>query len=223
MAEGRILIVEDEIGIADNIAINLECVGYKCAVFLDGDEAAEAIAADHAYDLALLDIMLPGKDGFELLGYMRKYDIPVIYMTAKTDSGSEVRGLKDGAEDYITKPFDMATLLIRMEKVLERCGKLRNVYRAGDIEVDAGNRRIFKNGIEIYLPPLEFDVLVILIKNKNRTVSREFILNEIWGEEFFGEIRTVDVRVANIRKRLGMGEMIRTIPKAGYRLEDKRI
>ena len=222
MAANRILIVEDDHGISDTVALNLRYVGYECTVFDDGAEAATALENDHAYDLALLDIMLPGIDGFALFAYMEKYNIPVIYMTAKTDSESEVKGLRDGAEDYIVKPFEVVTLLVRIEKVLKRAGRLNQVYHFGNITVDVENRSVTKDGEAIELPPLEFDVLTVLIKNKNRTVTREHILNEIWGEDYFGDVRTVDVRIANLRKKLGLGDAIRTISKAGYRLEERR-
>lgn len=222
MAGNRILIVEDDGAIADSVALNLKIVGYEYMVFDDGRQAADYLNTDHAFDLALLDIMLPGMDGFQLFSIMEKYNIPVIYMTAKTDSESEVRGLRDGAEDYIVKPFDIVTLLVRMEKVLARTGRLNQVYRCLDLVLDARNRTLLKAGEEVILPPLEFDVLAVLMKNKNRTVSRERILNEIWGEDYFGDIRTVDVRLANIRKKLGFTDEIRTISKTGYRLEDRR-
>ena len=220
MAANRILIVEDDKGISDTVALNLRFVGYEVVTFDDGGAAATALPQDHSYDLALLDIMLPGIDGFELFGYMEQYGIPVIYMTAKTDSESEVKGLRDGAEDYIVKPFEVITLLARMEKALTRTGRLNTVYRFADIAVDTGNRTVTKAGEIIDLPPLEFDVFTILIKNKNRTVTRETLLTEIWGEDYFGDTRTVDVRVANIRKKLGLTDEIRTISKSGYRLEE---
>ena len=222
MSANRILIVEDDGAIADSIMLNLKYVGYEYMAFEDGQAAADHLRGDHGFDLALLDIMLPGLDGFSLFSVVEQYNIPVIYMTAKTDSESEVRGLREGAEDYIVKPFDMVTLLVRMEKVLSRAGKLNQVYRCLDLVLDAENRTLSRAGTEIVLPPLEFDVLTVLMKNKNRTVSRERILNEIWGEDYFGDIRTVDVRVANIRKRLGLTDEIRTISKTGYRLEDRR-
>lgn len=222
MKANRILVVEDDCSIADNLALNLKYAGYDYTVLRDGREAYDHVTVDHSYDLALLDIMLPGMDGFQLLDVMQKYNIPVIYMTARTDSESEVRGLRDGAEDYLVKPFQVVTLLVRMEKVLERTGRLNQVYRYQDITLDARNRTLEKAGVPIDLPPLEFDVLRILMKNKNRTVTRERMLNEIWGEEFFGDIRTVDVRVARLRKLLGFTDEIRTISKTGYRLEDRR-
>lgn len=222
MAANRILIVEDDPAIAETVALNLRYVGYECMLFDDGQKAADYLIQDHSFDLALLDIMLPGIDGFELFSHMEKYNIPVIYMTAKTDSASEVKGLRDGAEDYIVKPFEVVTLLVRIEKVLARTGRLNQVYRYQDITLDTENRTITKAGVEVDLTPLEFDVFSILIKNKNRTVSRDRILNEIWGEDYFGDLRTVDVRVANLRKKLGFTDEIRTISKTGYRLEERR-
>ena len=222
MSVNRILIVEDDSAIAETVALNLRYVGYEYMLFDDGQKAADYLISDHSFDLALLDIMLPGIDGFELFSHMEKYNIPVIYMTAKTDSASEVKGLRDGAEDYIVKPFEVVTLLVRIEKVLARTGRLNQVYRYQDITLDTENRTITKAGVEVDLTPLEFDVLSILIKNKNRTVSRDRILNEIWGEDYFGDLRTVDVRVANLRKKLGFTDEIRTISKTGYRLEERR-
>ena len=219
--KNRILIVEDDHAISDAVALNMQFVGYEYAVFDNGKKVADSLAGDHAYDLALLDIMLPGIDGFELFSYMERYNIPVIYITAKTDSASEIKGLMDGAEDYIVKPFDMLALMVRMEKVLKRWGKWDEIYHFRDLTLDRANRRLTRQGEEILLPPLEFDVLAVLMKNKNRTVSRDRILNEIWGEDYFGDIRTVDVRIANLRKKLNLSEEIRTISKAGYRLEER--
>lgn len=157
MAANRILIVEDDFGISDTIALNLKYVGYEYMVFDDGRKAAEYLLKDHSFDLALLDIMLPGMDGFALFSHMEKYNIPVIYMTAKTDSESEVRGLRDGAEDYIVKPFEMVTLLVRIEKVLARTGRINQIYRFQDMILDAENRTLTKAGEEIKLPPLDIE------------------------------------------------------------------
>ena len=222
MAANRILLVEDDPSIAGAVLLNLTTVGYEVVPFDHGGKAAASLEADHSFDLALLDIMLPGMDGFALFNLMEKYNIPVIYMTAKTDSESEVRGLREGAEDYIVKPFEIVTLLVRIEKVLARTGRLNQVYRFRDFTLDAQNRTLTHAGEPVELPPLEFDVFAVLMKNKNRTVSRERILNEIWGEDYFGDIRTVDVRIANLRKKLGLSDEIRTVSKAGYRLEEKQ-
>ena len=216
----RILIVEDDRAISDGIAVNLQYAGYEFTVFDDGAEAAAYLAGDRSFDLALLDIMLPGMDGFALFDVMKVCNIPVIYMTAKTDSASEIKGLRDGAEDYIVKPFEVLTLLVRIEKVLERTGKLNRVIRYRDLTVDTENRTVMRMGGEITLKPLEFDVFVMLLRCKNRTVPRERLLNEIWGIDFFGGTRTVDVHISNLRKKLDLSEHIRSIPKVGYRLED---
>lgn len=217
----RILIIEDDAAIAQAVQLNLECAEYEVTVFDNGQTAWDALRDNHDYDLALLDMMLPGIDGFALLPKLREYGIPVICLTAMGDPGHEVQGLRSGAEDYIAKPFDMLALMVRMEKVLSRSGKLHEIYHFRDLTLDKGNRRLTRKGEEICLPPLEFDVLAVLMKNKNRTVSRERILNEIWGQDYFGDIRTVDVRVANLRKKLDLSEAIRTISKAGYRLEER--
>ena len=144
----------------------------------------------------------------------------MICLTALTDEQSEIRGLREGAEDYIPKPFRMAALLVRIEKVLERSGKLNRIYRFRDLELDGQNRVLRRGNTVIALPPMEMEVLTVLMKNKNRTVSREEILKAIWGYDYFGDLRTVDVRIANLRKKLGLSQEIRTIPRSGYRLEE---
>ena len=217
----RIVMIEDDAAIAQAVRLNLECADYAVTIFDNGMTAWLALETSHDYDLALLDMMLPGKDGFALLPRLQEYGIPVICLTAMTDPRHEVQGLRGGAEDYIAKPFDMLTLMVRMEKVLRRTGKLEETYHFRDLTLDNRNRCLYRGGQEVNLPPLEFDVLAVLMKNKNRTVSRERILNEIWGQDYFGDIRTVDVRIANLRKKLDLAEQIRTISKAGYRLEER--
>lgn len=217
----RIVMIEDDAAIAQAVRLNLECADYAVTIFDNGMTAWQALETSHDYDLALLDMMLPGKDGFALLPRLQEYGIPVICLTAMTDPRHEVQGLRSGAEDYIAKPFDMLALMVRMEKVLRRTGKLEETYHFRDLTLDNRNRCLYRGGQEVNLPPLEFDVLAVLMKNKNRTVSRERILNEIWGQDYFGDIRTVDVRIANLRKKLDLAEQIRTISKAGYRLEER--
>jgi DNA-binding response OmpR family regulator len=220
MAKNRILVVEDDKAIADGITVNLQYSGYQFNVFDNGKAAADSLAADHSYDLALLDIMLPGLDGFELFDHMEQYNIPVIYITAKSDTLSEIKGLRGGAEDYIIKPFDVLTLLVRIEKVLERTGRMKQVLYAAELEISPLERSVRRNGEEIILKPMEFDLLVMLAKNKNIALSRERLLNGVWGVDFVGETRTVDVHIGQIRKKLGLADKIRTISKMGYRLED---
>ena len=175
---------------------------------------------DTDFDLALLDIMLPGMDGFELMGYLKHYDIPVIYLTAKANLDAKVQGLRDGAEDYIVKPFEILELLVRIEKVLERRGKLKQILTVDGLDINLLERSVRKNGSEIALKPMEFDLLVMLTKNKNIALSRERLLHGVWGIDFVGETRTVDVHIGQLRKKLGLADKIKTISKMGYRLED---
>lgn len=216
----RVMVVEDEPAISDGISLNLELAGYECRVFGDGLEAAESLKTDHSYDIALLDIMLPGMDGYQLIPIVREYGIPAICLTAKNDSASEIHGLKTGAEDYITKPFEMVTLLARIEKVLEREGKLNAVIRYRDLTVNTADRTVEKDGVLVALTPIEFDLLEMLARHIGRTIPREELLSKVWGTDFYGDSRTIDVHIAHIRKKLGLGEKIRTVPKIGYRLEE---
>ena len=220
MARNRILVVEDDESIHKVIVKNLTAAGYAVLSCLDGEQAAKAISRDTDFDLALLDVMLPGIDGFALLGILRHAEIPVIFLTAKNDVESKVRGLREGADDYIVKPFEVLELLVRIEKVLERTGKLRQVLEVGPLTINLLERSVRQNGEEIILKPMEFDLLVMLAKNKNIALSRERLLHGVWGVDYQGETRTVDVHIAQIRKKLGLNEQIRTISKLGYRLED---
>lgn len=216
----RILIVEDETAIARMIAMNLGAANYDTKIYSDGMEAAEAMQEDHDYDLALLDVMLPGMDGFELLEVMKGYHIPVIFLTAKDDLLSKVQGLKNGAEDYIVKPFEVLELLVRIEKVLERSDKYSDVIHILNMEINFKEHTVRQDGAEIPLKPMEFNLLAVLAKNKNIAVSRENLLRMVWGTDYMGETRTVDVHIGQLRKKLGLGGHIKTISKLGYRLED---
>ncbi len=220
MAQNRVLIVEDEISIAKMIAMNLKVAGYETKMFHDGREAAEALEEERAYDIALLDVMLPGMDGFSLFEIVRSYEIPVIFLTAKDDINSKIQGLQGGAEDYIVKPFDMLELMVRMEKVLERTKKLGDVIRILDIEINFLEHSVRKNGEEVLLKPMEFDLLCVLARNKNIAISREELLRRVWGMDYLGETRTVDVHIGQLRKKLSLNDNIKTVSKMGYRLED---
>ncbi len=215
----RILIVEDDRAISDFIASNLQYTGYEYAVFADGLEVAQSLQRDHGFDLALLDVMLPGMDGFELMELVGKYNIPVIFVTARADISSKIKGLRDGAEDYIVKPFEVLELLVRIEKILDRLGKRNSMLHFRDITVNLEDRAVSLAGEAVALKPLEFDLLVMLVKYKNRTIPRDRLLNEIWGVDFVGGTRTVDVHVANLRRKLNLHEELKGISKIGYRLE----
>ena len=205
-------VIEDEMAINDLISMNLEVTGYEVVSCLDGLEAEETLKKEADFDLALVDIMLPGKDGFALLPELKAAGIPVIVQ-------SKVRGLKEGAEDYIVKPFEMLELLVRVEKVLERHQKGREILKVGDVEIDTEKRSVTKAGEEIYLKPMEYDCLLMFVRHKNKALTREQLLKALWGVDFEGETRTVDAHVGRIRKKLGFQDVIRTIPRIGYRLE----
>jgi len=216
----RILIVEDEEAIAKMIAMNLRVAGYEPVIFYDGIEAERSLDSDSNFDLALLDVMVPGKDGFELLDSLKPYGIPVIFLTAKDDVSSKVRGLTEGAEDYMVKPFEVLELLVRIDKVLARTKKAASIITVKDIEINLSEHTVRKNGSEVILKNLEFELLSILAKNKNIAISRNDLLGLVWGSNYLGETRTVDVHIGQIRKKLDLHDCIKTIPKLGYRLED---
>ena len=216
----RILVVEDDTAISELICMNLEVTGYEVVPVLDGNEVEGTLEKEEDFDLALLDIMLPGKDGFELLGVMKKYGIPVIYITAKADVNSKIKGLRSGAEDYIVKPFEVLELLVRVEKVLERTGKQKEIIQVKDLEIHLSEHKVTRNGQTVSLKPMEYDLLVLLAKNKNVAFTREQMLNEVWGGNYLGETRTIDVHIGQLRRKLDLSDVIKTIPKIGYRLEE---
>lgn len=220
MSKNKIIVVEDEEAIAKMIAMNLRVANYETAVFYDGGAAAQSLKENHDYDLALLDVMLPGMDGFSLLEMMKSYKIPVIFLTAKDDLDSKIAGLKGGAEDYIVKPFEVLELLVRMEKVLERTNRLESCLKVLDMEINLEEHTVRQNGREVLLKPMEFELLCVLAKNKNIAISRENLLSMVWGVDYMGETRTVDVHIGQLRKKLNLGEHIKTISKMGYRLEE---
>jgi len=216
----KILVVEDDEALAAMIAMNLRAVGLAPTVFGDGLEAEKSLIKQHDYDLALLDVMVPGKDGFALMESVKPYGIPVIFLTAKNDLTSKLTGLTGGAEDYIVKPFEVLELLARIDKVLARGQARGEVIRVLDLEIDLQGHRVRKGGVDVALKPMEFDLLVVLAKHKNIAVSREDLLGLVWGVGYMGETRTVDVHIGQLRKKLGLHDAIKTVPKLGYRLED---
>lgn len=214
----KILIVEDEEAIANLIRMNLVKSGYHCEMVFDGELAADKIA-EKDYDLILLDIMLPKLNGYEVLEYAKSVDIPVIFLTAMGETKQKVKGLKLGAEDYIAKPFEIAELLARVETVLRRCRKIERKLKLFDIEIDTESRKVYQGGKSVELTTKEYELLLLFLRNKNRALYRETIYGSVWGGEYNGSGRTVDLHVQRLKKKLGLEEHIRAIYKVGYRLE----
>lgn len=214
----RILIVEDDENIAKMIEAVLTIGGYEGTVCYDGEQALKRLLTEN-FDLALLDVMLPGLDGFEILEKLDGRDVPVIFLTARQDVADKVRGLRLGAEDYIVKPFEAVELLARIEVVLRRVNKTSSVLNYEDITVDVQKHQVTKRGKEISLTPREFDVLVFFLQHVDIALTRERLLSAVWDYSFEGESRTVDIHVQQVRRKLGLQGKLVTIPKLGWRLE----
>ena len=212
----RILIVEDEVPIAQLIEMSLARAGYQCEAVNDGCAAADKIEQND-YDLVLLDIMLPGLDGYELLEYLRPMGTPVIFITAKGTLGDRVRGLNLGADDYIVKPFEVAELVARVESVLRRTGRGGALLRAWDVTVDTVARSA--TGVPVALTPREFDLLEQLLRNRGAALYRDVLFERVWGGEMDDGTRTLDLHIQRLRKKLGWQEHIKTVYKVGYLLE----
>ena len=216
----KILIVEDEKPIADLLDMSLAAAGYRCTCVDNGLAAADAVETAH-YDLILLDVMLPGSDGFELMDYFAPLNIPVIFTTARDSVKDRIRGLKLGADDYIVKPFEIAELLARVETVLRRCHKTDSLLTLDGVVVDTQSRVVTKAGEPIPLTAKEYNLLLLFLQNKNIALFRETIYERVWENDYMGDSRTVDLHVQRLRKKLGWQEKIAAVYKVGYRLEVK--
>lgn len=217
--ESHILIVEDDESISNLIKITLEMAGYLTSQIFDGMEVLPALEKNK-FDLILMDVMLPGMDGFTLMKKIKELDIPVIFLTAKNDLADRITGLKSGAEDYIVKPFETVELLARIEIVLRRYSKVSSDLVFKDFSINEDNRTVMKGSTPIELTLKEFELFVLLIKNKNMALSREYLLETIWGYDYMGETRTIDTHIQRLRKKLNLNDAIQTVYKIGYRLED---
>ena len=175
------------------------------------------------YDLILLDIMLPDIDGYELIDYINQFQTPVIFVTAKTSVNDRVKGLKLGAEDYISKPFDLEELLARIETVLRRYHKTERILEVGHIKIDTLYRIVLLDGTPVPLPAKEYDLLLFLIRNKNIALYREIIYEQVWQEPYLGNTRTIDLHIQRLKKKLDLGEAIEAIYKVGYRLNTEKM
>ena len=214
----RILIVDDEKSICDLIDMNLTAAGYNCRAVQDGLQAIELIERE-SFDLVLLDIMLPGADGYDIMEYIRPLKIPVIFITAKHEVKDRVKGLKLGAEDYLVKPFDVTELLARVEVVLRRFNKTQKLLQAGDVVVDVDARKVTKAGQPVVLTNKEYGLLVLFIRNKNVALFKETLYEKVWGDEYIADSRTLELHVQRLRKKMGWENNLVAVYKVGYRLE----
>ncbi len=212
----KILIAEDEQPINELIKKNLSLVGHSCVQTYDGAEALKKMSEDE-FDLLILDVMMPGLSGFELIKHTD--GTPVIFVTARGRLEDRLEGLKLGADDYIVKPFEILELVARVDAVLRRTKAVGKTFSANGLSVDFESRRVWKDGNEVVLKPKEFELLETLIINRNLALSREKLLDLVWGYDFEGESRTVDVHIQKIRKKLSLEGSIKTVQKVGYRFE----
>ncbi len=214
----RILTVEDEANISGLIRLTLQQAGYRCVCCQDGETAADLLQ-ENDYDLVLLDIMLPGHDGYTLLEYIRPLGMPVIFLTARAAVKDRVKGLKLGADDYIVKPFEPEELLARIEAVLRRAGKGDCEVSAHDAVLHLAARRVTQNGREVALTCHEYDLLLMLVRNRGTALYRDALFEEVWGAEAPEGSRTLDLHIMRLRHKLGWQNKIKTVYKIGYMLE----
>lgn len=214
----HILIVEDEEHIAQMIDATLALGGHTGEWCADGARAPERVESG-GFDLVLLDVMLPGLDGFAVMERIRGEDIPVIFLSAMQQVADKVRGLRLGAEDYIAKPFEPLELLARVDVVLRRRGRGENVLEYGPIRQDLGSHTVTLNGRPVALAPKEFDLLKVFLQHQNLALSRDRLLAMVWGYEYAGESRTVDIHIQRLRQKLDLTDKLVTLPRIGYRLE----
>ena len=214
----HILIVEDEDHIAGMIAATLELANHTCRRTADGLEVLGLVQSG-GFDLVLLDVMLPGLDGFGVMEQLRNTGVPVIFLSAMQQVEDKVRGLRLGAEDYISKPFEALELLARVEVVLRRSGKGEQVLTYGPIRQDLGSHTVTRDGQPVALSPKEFELLRVFLQHQDLALSRNRLLCAVWGYEYEGESRTVDIHVQRLRQKLGLANRLVTLPRVGYRLE----
>lgn len=212
----KILIVEDEKNISKLIQDTLSLASYETDCSFDGEEALEKIKK-HKYDLILLDIMLPKLSGFEVVEKLNQIETPIIFLSAKNDIGTIVKGLKCGGQDYMTKPFEPLELLARIELRIK--DKLEKEYHFKNIKIDVQTRTVYKEGKIVYLAPKEYDLLILLVKNLNKVLTRNEILDKVWDINSDIETRTVDYHIQQLRKKLDLKDNIITINKIGYILK----
>ena len=214
----RILVAEDDEIILNLIKINLKKVGYSVSTAGDGVEASK-LMDEEQFDLCLFDIMLPKIDGYELLEYAKSMEYPVIFITAMGTTDNKVRGLKAGADDYITKPFEIVEMLARVESVLRRYKKTNDIINEEDVTINLASMQVTKAGENIELTLKELNLLVLLLRNRNVALYRDVIYENVWGGDYMGNSRTVDLHIQRLRRKLHWEEKIESVYKVGYRLK----
>ena len=228
MPSDTILAVDDEVHILELISFNLKAAGYHVVTALTGEEALKRCEVERP-SLVLLDIMLPGIDGLEvcrrLKGDRMTSNIPIIMLIARGDEVDKILGLELGADDYITKPFSVRELGARVKSLLRRVAPQQEsepqTLRAGDIMIDITNYEAFKGGEKLSLTLKEFELLKVLVLSRGKVLTRDFLLYRIWGYEYYGETRTVDVHIRHLRQKLGEEPYIETVRGVGYRFVDR--
>ncbi|CAB1245633.1 response regulator transcription factor [Clostridium sp. MT-14] len=215
----KILIVEDEVPISNLIKLNLALANYECKQCYDGQEALNILKNEN-FDLILLDVMLPKIDGFTLYKKIKPLGLPVIFLTARTSVGDRVSGLKMGADDYIIKPFEGIELIARIENVLRHYNKNCKILKYRNLEINLEERTVKENGKLIDLTLKEFELLAFLMQNKNKVLTRERLIEKVWGYDYIGETRTIDNHIQKLRKKLAMRDSIKTVFGLGYRMEE---
>lgn len=226
MSTPKILVIDDEKNIADLVVRYLEPEGYETRVAMDGISGLKA-AKVFKPDIIVLDIMLPGMDGLELLAQLRREsDVYVIMLTAKTEETDKIVGLSVGADDYLTKPFSPRELVARIKAALRRLrtGGLQSEARVltfEHIRIDSGSHKVWVDDQPIELTSTEFELLLALAEYHGRTLSRTQLLEKVWGYDYYGEIRVVDVHIGHVRQKLGNDAFIATVRGVGYRFEDE--
>ena len=223
----KILIIDDEPSITNLVSAYLKPEGYEVHIAADGDAGLKAARAFKP-DLVILDVMLPGMDGIELLSRLRREsEVYVIMLTARTEETDKIVGLSVGADDYVTKPFSPRELVARVKAALRRLntgagsGVAGSVLSFKHIRIDTGARIVHVDENPIELTAIEFDLLKALAENRGRVLSREQLLEKVWGGEYFGEMRVVDVHLGHVRQKLGRDDLIATVRSVGYRFEDE--
>jgi len=225
VTNAKILVVDDEESILNLVEAYLRPEGYEVYTETDGPSGLQAARA-YKPDLVVLDIMLPGMDGIELLTHLRREsDVYVIMLTAKTEETDKIVGLSVGADDYVTKPFSPRELVARIKAALRRLQKgsgpqVSSVLVFDRVRIDTGSRQVWVDDEMVELTAIEFDLLMTLAEHRGLVLSREQLLEKVWGYDFYGEMRVVDVHIGHIRQKLGE-EFIVTVRGVGYRFEDK--